>query len=335
MNIENSQELAAYLRETGKVSVDEEIELKVLDGGVSNRTVLVKRATGEQWVLKQALVRLRVASVWDCSTERLHQEARALRELPFLLPEGSVPAFIFEDTDVGVLAMSAVGSPHFNWKSILLHEGVEEKHVSCFARNLAFLHERSRLKAKKYSRLFADRSFFEVLRLDAYYRHTAAAIPEASAFMHRLIKETFLCREALVHGDYSPKNVIIYQNELVLLDFEVVHWGDPAFDVGFALTHLLAKANHLPDWRDEFGAAAMQFWTRYAEICENRSTDREARVTRHTLACLLARVAGKSPLEYLDEEEKTVQKRAVLTMLREPPADVPGLIDSFIRQLEK
>ena len=108
-------------------------------------------------------------------------------------------------------------------------------------------------------------------------------------------------RNSLVHGDFSPKNTLIYRGKLILLDYEVVHFGDPGFDVGFALTHFLSKANHLRSERDRIGAAAALFWNVYRREIDSLEWAQtlEPRAVRHTLGCLLARVIGKSPLEYL------------------------------------
>ena len=93
--------------------------------------------------------------------------------------------------------------------------------------------------------IFADRTFFEALRLEPYYRYTALRTPASADFYDALITDTLSHALTLVHGDYSPKNVLVHHDQLVLLDYEVAHWGDPAFDVGFALTHLLSKAHHI------------------------------------------------------------------------------------------
>jgi 5-methylthioribose kinase len=139
----------------------------------------------------------------------------------------------------------------------------------------------------------------------------------------------------LVHGDYSPKNVLIREGTLVLLDHEVIHFGDPAFDLGFSLTHFLSKAHHLPGMREGFADAAKFYWATYREVVEELpwAADIEERAVRHTLGCLLARVAGRSPLEYLDEGELARQREAVLALLPYPPESVPGLVEDFVGRL--
>src|SRR4029079_10358786 len=112
---------------------------------------------------------------------------------------------------------------------------------------------------------FEDRSFFESLRVEPYSQYTATQVPAAAAFLNELVATTRSRRLALVHGDYSPKNVLVHAGRLVVLDYEVIHWGDPAFDLGFGLTHLLTKARHVRSHRAEFGRAAARFYRDYAE----------------------------------------------------------------------
>jgi aminoglycoside phosphotransferase (APT) family kinase protein len=140
----------------------------------------------------------------------------------------------------------------------------------------------------------------------------------------------------LVHGDYSPKNILIYQGRLVLLDHEVIHFGDPAFDVGFALAHLLSKAHHVRSRRAAFAGAAADFWRSYRDSLGDFpwASDLEPRAARHTLGCLLARVAGRSTLEYLDGEERVRQRDAAIALMEAPPTSVVELVRRFVALLD-
>jgi thiamine kinase-like enzyme len=145
------------------------------------------------------------------------------------------------------------------------------------------------------------------------------------------VDETRAQSLALVHGDYSPKNVLVYAERLVLLDHEVIHWGDPCFDLGFSFTHLLSKAHHVATHRQAFVDAAQFYWQVYVDSVDHLvSLDGfEPRAVRHTLACLLARVDGRSPLEYLTLDEKDRQRRLVLALMTDPPNTLPDLIHAF------
>ncbi len=332
VNIENSIELLSYLRSKGHIGSSENPMLRVLSGGVSSRTLLVERPNGESFVVKQAREKLQVASDWFSDPLRVHQEAEGLRWLIKLAPEGAITPLLFEDFDHHLIGMLAVPAPHENWKSMLLQGRVEEQHVLQFARLLGDIHKISRQKRSELAAKFDDRTFFESLRLEPYYAYSASREAAAADFLKELIKTTRNRRFCLTHGDYSPKNILIHKDKLVLVDHEVIHFGDPAFDLGFSLAHLLSKANHLSQHRTVFQAAAHLYWRTYLETCGDiKQTDAfEKFVIRHTLGCLLARVVGRSPLEYLGSYDCARQRRAVLHLITKPPQKLPELIEQFL-----
>ncbi len=336
LDIEQPGALVGYLKGSGRVGEGEEPVVRVLAGGVSNRTVLVERPeAGEAWVVKQALPKLRVAVDWFSDPERIHREALGLRWLEELAPLGTTTPLVFEDRDNHLLAMAAVPEPHENWKTMLLGGRLENDHVGQFGRLLGTVHRRGYERREETEPAFWDRSFFESLRLEPYYGYTAEQVPDAADYLGALVEETRTRRDTLVHGDYSPKNVLVREGALVLLDHEVIHFGDPAFDLGFSLTHFLSKAHHLPGMREDLADAARFYWATYREVVEELpwAADIEERAVRHTLGCLLARVAGRSPLEYLDEGELAHQREAVLALLQYPPESVPGLVEDFVGRL--
>jgi len=335
IDIEQPGELIAYLRETGRIERGERVSVSILRGGVSNRTVAVERETGDAWVLKQALAKLRVPVDWFSSPERIHREALGLEWLARIAPPGSTTPLLFEDARQHLLAMPAVPQPHQNWKATLLSGTIHLDHFRQFATLLGTIHREAYRRRTDVEKVFADRSFFESLRLEPYYAYTARQVPVAGEFLDALIGDTLACRITLVHGDYSPKNVLIYDDRLVLLDHEVIHFGDPAFDLGFSLTHFLSKAHHLPALRRAFAEAALEYWRVYVDTLGPLpwAAVLEPRAVRHTLGCLLARVAGRSPLEYLDAAERDRQRRAVLSILPAVPGTIPELIGMFEEEL--
>ncbi len=332
INIEDHTQLLGYLRQLDYIKADERPAMETLRGGVSNRTVLVRRAHDIDLVLKQALRKLRVQVDWYSAPERIRREADGLAWLAHIIP-GNVPQMAFLDPARHILAMSAVPQPHQNWKTLLLAGAAHIKHARAFGRLLAQIHnavERSPGLAQQ----FAERRFFEELRLEPYYSYTASQVPAARAFLLELIGETRYRNHALVHGDYSPKNVLIHKGKLIVLDFEVIHFGDPAFDIGFSLTHFLSKAHHLPQHRDAFLDMAREFWRAYIDIlCPAQQDIVRDYAVRHTLACCLARVAGRSPLEYLNTAQRRRQQRIVLDLLEQDIYRVPHLIREFGRKL--
>ncbi len=336
LDIENPDQLISYLQARGILAPGRSPEaVQTLSGGVSNKTVYVELSDNRRWVIKQCLPKLRVAVDWFSSPERIHREALALTHLPAFTPPGTIPEFVFEDRDLYLLAMRAVPQPHENWKQVLLKGQLQTQHVVQFGTILAGIHRGSHRDMAHLIPLFGDRTFFETLRIEPYYQFTASQLPAAASCIDDLIVDTRAVQHCLVHGDYSPKNILVYQDQLILLDHEVIHIGDPAFDLGFSITHLLSKAHHVAEHRSAFAQAVKLYWSTYktenSEVIN--SSEFEKRAVRHVLACMLARVAGRSPLEYLTPEERNRQRDIVLTMMTLPPKTVAGVVDEFITRL--
>jgi 5-methylthioribose kinase len=333
IDIENFDVLRDYLAHY--VTRVEPVSFQKLVGGVSNRAVRVTWPDGSGWVVKQALAKLRVKVDWFGNPDRIRVEAEALRWIHRLAPPGTTPLLIFEDATNHLLAMEAVPEGHENWKSVLLSGRIVPDHFQQFGVLLGTTQRRCFEFGPEIGTIFADREHFISLRLEPYYLYTGQQVPSASAFLKELAEETLCHKLSLVHGDFSPKNTLIYQGKLILLDYEVVHFGDPAFDTGFALTHFLSKANHMSENRARLADSAVRFWRAYyGEIAPLAWEHFEERSVRHTLGCLLARVAGKSQLEYLTPEEASRQKNAVLLLIGVPPVQVDDLVTRFLQHIE-
>lgn len=335
LDIERHDDLIQYLRTRGHIGLDEEPTSRMLTGGVSNRTVLVERPSGEAWVIKQALAKLRVQVDWFSDPSRVHREAAGIRWLGRILPQEQIPQLIFEDRDEHIIGMTAVPQPHENWKQLLLAGQVIPDHVQQFGRLLGQIHRGGTEMQAEAAKEFANDSFFEALRLEPYYAYAASQIPAAAEFLNAVIAKTRQHKLTLVHGDFSPKNILVYDDKLVLLDHEVIHFGDPAFDLGFSMTHLLGKAHHVKVHRNAFADAVLNYWQTYRMTLGDVDwAERvEERAVHNTLACLLARVAGRSPFEYLDESEQAKQQTVVVGLMSNPPSKVAALVEEFLGRL--
>lgn len=336
IDIESAPELIRYLRKHHLIEVDEVPAVEILQGGVSNRTVLVEAQSRSAFVVKQALTKLRVAVDWYSDPGRIHREALAMRALETIAPPSTITRLLFEDMDAHIIVMEAIPREHSNWKATLLRDGPRREHVLKFAEVLAAIHFRSSENAEVLRETFCDRTWFESLRLEPYYAYSAEKVAEARPFLDELLEETRSTQLALVHGDYSPKNILLYKERFVLLDHEVAHFGDPAFDVGFSLTHLLSKAHHCCDHRAMFLTSARLYTAHYLELMQGCTFlgGFESRACKHILACLLARVAGRSPLEYLSAVEKENQRQIVLSLITMQPNSLAQLIGCFEEELK-
>lgn len=332
IDIENREQLLPYLQARGWMAGESNPDITLLTGGVSNRAVLID--DGERaMVLKQALEKLRVKVDWFSPVERIHREALGLRWLQQIEPAGSVPGFIFEDFEQHILAMTAVKNPHQNWKNELLEGRIAKDLFMQCGKLLGQIYRLSQKQKKELSVSFARTDYFESLRVEAYYVYSARQVPEVAPFLTDLAREALTHKESIVHGDFSPKNFLIYQGRLCLLDHEVIHWGDPAFDIGFILAHFLSKAHHLPKYRESLVQNSRIFLDAFQEEAAPFTPDWEERSVRHTLGCLLARVAGRSQMEYLDAVEKQRQQEAVCQLIRQPGRSLVQLMDDFVSRI--
>jgi 5-methylthioribose kinase len=178
-------------------------------------------------------------------------------------------------------------------------------------------------------RELSDTTLFEELRVDPYYRTVARSHPDIAPRIASLIdsmESRPLAERTLVLGDYSPKNILVHSQGLVLLDFECAHQGDPAFDLGFFLSHLVLKAIHLGrDDSSRFEAylsLADRFWSSYHSVIGTTAPFGDRLLSRaiaHTATCILARVDGKSPVEYLDPLGKQTARKLGRELLGSAP----------------
>lgn len=311
----------------------EGVAVRSLGGGVSN-VVLRVTGPGLDMVVKQALPKLNVAEEWLADIDRVEKEVACLKLLMEGLADGSVPKLLFYDKANYSYGMEMLPERYRMWKSDLLGGEVRQPVAERVGEMLGEIHaltwNRSRI-----GDAFDDVLPFTQLRIDAYYRTTGSRHPDFAHHFERVIEMALGCRQALVHGDYSPKNILVDPSDhVVLLDYEVAHFGDPAFDAAFLLNHLMLKAMHVPQARSALCASALSFWGKYLETLKargvNAPTDLEARTVSH-LGCLqLARIDGKSPAEYIVD---TAEKEAVRRFAKEILADGLARISDVVEKM--
>lgn len=336
VDIESPVSLAHWLAEHRLTNPGVGLQIHALRGGVSNKAMLVEVPGRAPIVVKQALERLRTKSEWFSSPRRIHVEGAALRCLGSAMSDTHVPRWLAEDAHNHILAMAAIACPHENLKDMILAGNVPTGIGWRLGETLAKLHETSARRAGDFAREFNDRSFFESLRIEPYYSYLALGRPEIADWIGALVEECRSHREAIVHGDFSPKNMLLEGGRLWLLDFEVVHWGDSTFDVGFVLAHFLSKARHLTQLRRVILGEAdglFQSVKRHSPCAGDPGW--EGRAVRHLLACLLARVAGRSPLEYLSLSERRVQEGTVRSMIVAGVASMDRALDLWAADMEQ
>jgi 5-methylthioribose kinase len=341
---EIDEETAAdYLRDSGRAPRSLDIRVRELGGGVSNIVLRVDIPGQAPFVLKQCRERLRVALEWRARIERIWTEAATLEVLRTILPEGLVPQVLFEDRPNYLFGMTCAPDDAVTWKTHLMDGRVDPSIASRLGAILGTIHRDASGHASLRGTL-ADTSLFDELRVDPYYRTAARRHPDLEPRIMALIAamDRPPDERTLVLGDFSPKNILVHGRGLVLLDFECAHAGDPAFDLGFFLSHLLIKTIH-HGGQDSGGGRSYAgltrvFWNSYLDrmgLAASRPTALVQRAIRHAAACCLARVDGKSPVEYLGMQAQTIARSFAREALQHEPAawdDVLAVLEKVMRR---
>lgn len=298
--------LPALLR-MGLADAEDHPEIVPLTGGVSSLIVRVdtrKGSRGAVFCIKQALPELKVTSHWRAPLARNHAELAWIREVATIVPD-AVPEILGEDAPSYCFAMAWLApEQHPVWKTQLRDGQIYPEFAAQVARCLALIHATTAGQTALSEQFAYDQNFFE-LRLDPYFGAAAAVHPDCASVLHDLITQTAGNRLALIHGDVSPKNILAGPAGPIFLDAECAVYGDPAFDVAFCLTHLIAKCLWRPARTDDYLACFDAFTAHYfAGVNWEKVETLEARTSKLLAAILLARVDGKSPLEYLTESDR-------------------------------
>jgi 5-methylthioribose kinase len=175
---------------------------------------------------------------------------------------------------------------------------------------------------------FADRTVFVQLRVDPFYRRVQQRRPEVAAAIEPLIEQLMTSRLALCHGDFSPKNLLVHPAGLTLVDYETAHLGEPAMDLGFFFSHLLLKAAYRHGQRGAYYDLTRAAWRGYAAVVRFMPVEELVRRgVGHLAVCLLARIDGTSPVDYLtDEARREAVRRVGRELLHHPPGDWDGVL---------
>ncbi len=297
-----------------------------LGGGVSNKVILTEGPHGRA-VLKQSLGKLRVEQEWLSDRDRIFREAEIMRWLndpsrSSSLQGGRVPRLLAEDRADYIIAMEAAPRSAEMWKTRLFRGELDPAAARAAGTMLGSIIAASWHHPEAES-LFGDQTVFDQLRIDPYYRAAARRNPDTADWFDALIARSAARRVSLVHGDWSPKNLLIdITGELWVIDWEVIHFGDPAYDVAFLLNHLLLKSIALPQYRDGLRRLAVEFLRALETALPPDARWIGTAAFEHLPALLLARVDGKSPAEYLDAAMATTARRRALSMIRNPMTDI-------------
>lgn len=320
----------AYLVDSGRIAPATSLRAARLAGGVSNEVLLVESddSTLPRFVLKQARGRLRTPLEWNCTVERIWREVDVLAACREIVGN-RVPEVLFVDRENYLYAMTAAPAEHAVWRDELLAGKFDPGLAREAGEILGSIH-RDTWNDPATREQFADRQIFHELRIAPYYETVADRYPDAQRLFEKLIASLDANLLCLVHADFSPKNLLAFDERLMLVDFETGHFGDPAFDLGFFLAHLVLKAfYHAPLSEPVLGLIAT-FLDAYCKTVQVALPKTEmielARRTGWNLGgCLWARLDGTSQVDYLVDESRRARVRALARELLSSELDWPQL----------
>ncbi|WP_096087548.1 phosphotransferase family protein [Agaribacterium haliotis] len=290
-------------------------KLKVtpLSGGVSCEILLLEQ-NNKSVVLKRALGKLKVKDDWYADVARNKVEQQYLQYVHAFLP-GVVPQIYYSNDDLHFFVMELLGGELENWKTRLLAACYDKNYAHAAGEVLGKIHRHS-LGDRDAQAMFSTLENFRQLRIEPYLLKTAERNPDLAEFITGQARRIESNERCLVHGDYSPKNILVSPKRLVVLDCEVAWYGDPVFDVAFFLNHFLLKAARKPEDKHELIELASTAWSAY--VSEAGAVVDES-FEKHLCALLpilmLARVDGKSPVEYLSMRAQVTVKSFVYELL--------------------
>ena len=317
------------LRGLGLIEANETPSLVPLDGGVSSDICRVETLRGTVCV-KRALPRLRTKKEWRVPVERNANEADWIRAVGAIAPD-VVPHLVGEDRDRRLFVMNYMDPGKYPVWKIQLRDGkISPDFAAMVGAALGTIHAAT-AENENLAKRFATDGIFEAIRIEPYLLRTAEEHPDLADRLKQLAKTTAENRRVLVHGDVSPKNILVGPDGPVFLDAECAWYGDPAFDIAFCLNHLLLKCVWRPQWKtgfiDAFAALAAAYFGHPNWESANRL---EARAAALLPGLLLARIDGASPVEYVTADaDRDRVRRVARHALLHPPETLAGMCRIF------
>jgi aminoglycoside phosphotransferase (APT) family kinase protein len=307
--------LLAALVKMGLVGAHCRISVTALTGGVSSDIYRVDLPSGVTVCVKRALPKLKVTADWLAPISRNRWEAEWMRVAGVIMPS-AVPRVLGEDRDAGCFAMEYFPPDRYpTWKALLAAGTIATEDAARVGDTLGRIHAATADRSDVAARFATDDIFYDI-RLEPYLVATGRAHPQLAARLGELVETTRRTKRTLVHGDFSPKNILFGPAGPLIVDAECAWFGDPAFDLAFVLNHLLLKGVWHPKWKMRYVEAFQALCCAYLSHATWERSDRlEARVAALLPALMLARIDGKSPVEYITESATKEHVRAFASAL--------------------
>ncbi|MDP2810514.1 MAG: aminoglycoside phosphotransferase family protein [Rhodocyclaceae bacterium] len=326
--------LIGALMRAGLIENAQGTRFEALTGGVSSDIWKVT-TPGRTFCVKRALAKLKVAADWNAPVERNRYEVAWTRIAHEIVP-GSAPEILYHDDAEMFCAMRYLApADHRLWKNELRDGRADPAAAAEVGRRLGRIHAAT-ANNPRVAAQFPRHDIFHAIRLEPYLEATAAAHPDLHQVLFALSRRTGDTRIVMIHGDVSPKNILLGPDGPVFLDAECACIGDPAFDLAFCLNHLLLKCIWNPAARSGFHACFESMAQAYlAEVNWEPADTTEQRAASLLPGLLLARVDGKSPVEYIHTEEDRARIRhCARALLESPPSRLSQVLAAWEKELD-
>jgi hypothetical protein len=331
VDISVKENLISYLKDRKIISDSVDYSVHYCTGGVSG-TVVFLTIGDEEIIVKQALSKLKVKEDWKCDPSRMYVEQLSNKIYHKIAPD-NVPAVLFYDAENYIYGRVAAPEYCTMWKSDLMEGKLDFVVARKSIESLVDVHNVCSTD-KEVAKEFSDKKVFYDLRIEPYIDFTVSKHPEYKEIGDRLSKSLMENSITLVHGDYSPKNIMVENNKIFILDFEVAHYGNPVFDLAFFANHFVLKSIKFPERNLAYLSMLKYMLGIYYGKMNFKGTNLISEDFVSLLGMLmLARVDGKSPVEYLvdDDEKKHLVRKIAAILMESGITDYKEAIDVIIK----
>jgi len=284
----------------GLLDFDEKFKSIKITDGVSSDIWYVKSKLRE-FCVKRALAKLTVKEDWFAPVNRSNFEAEYFKTCKNI-NKLAFPKILGHDKKKYILAMNWYNKDQYKlWKSSLLKKYIETKDGKRVAEILVKKHAHF-FNKKAIKDKFSNDKTFHAIRIEPYILFTSNSYPQYKKLFDKNIDNLSKNKKTLIHGDFSPKNILIGKDSPVILDAETACWGDPVFDLAFCNNHIILKSILNFEIKDKYISLSKCFLDTYISFLnwENKDEFIE-RFLSLVPIFILARLDGKSPVEYFQK----------------------------------
>lgn len=310
VDISNKEELTEYLKAKELINEADGYSINYCNGGVSG-TVAFVYAGDKPMIIKQALAQLKTKEIWFCDPTRMKIEYESNTIYNQLMPENAPKVYFYDDVNY-IYGREAAPESCTMWKADLLSGLLDFEAARKVIESLVIVHNAC-AKDTNIETIFGDKKVFYELRISPYIEFIVGKYPQLSEFAKPICYDLMNCSISLVHGDFSPKNILIDGRKICILDYEVAHYGHPAFDLAFFSNHFILKAIKNKQWAAAYINMLTYMLAIYFENMDYMDKKQLETFFVKTLSLLMiARVDGKSPAEYITEvsDKELIRKLA-------------------------